>query len=292
MAQTTGPVGNYIGPMIKDVGIGCAYWAHKLASRREPAPIVRHQNIRLYKGMCPYHSAAAFIAPSAMVQGNVILGHNTSIMYHSTVRNFHTKVPTTIGDNSTILERVSFSGQIGVGHNSIIGIGTSLDSCSIGDGVYIGHCATICLGASIENGAIVAAGSVVGQDVRVGAGELWAGVPAVKVADVTDAQANEVAILVKEACVGGKKHKKAVEDTYARNKEFTKEWFDHSMQMIEKQQTDISVPLPAGEIPIEAKPFLTPRVMTRVQATHSRSNYPVDRLAPWKVRGADTASNA
>lgn len=77
-----------------------------------------------------------------------------------------------------------------IGSNTIIGYDAVLcphaveghrvlfSSIRLGDNVTIGMKAIIMAGVTIEDGGIVAAGSVVTKDTRIRAGELWGGAPA------------------------------------------------------------------------------------------------------------------
>ena len=57
--------------------------------------------------------------------------------------------------------------------------------CEIKDNVLIGMGAIVMDGCLIESHSVVAAGSVVTQGTHIGEGELWAGVPAKKIKDVS-----------------------------------------------------------------------------------------------------------
>lgn len=276
--------------MIKDIGQRLTLMAHYLVSHRSPVPVVRHQNVRVYRNMMPWVQDCAFIAPNAMVMGNVVLGHDTVVFYHAIIRNFHTKESTNIGDHSAIMDRVSFLGQVKVGGHCYIGQGVTLDSCVVNDGAYIGAGAAICLGANIENGAMVAPGSVVEKDTRVPAGEIWAGVPAVKVGDVTPEQAHEVHHMVDDQVRIAKEHSHAIHDHEHATEELSKEWLDKAIEMMEAQQREMKVHT-SVEIPIEAKRFLQPRVHMRRPEMHMRMSYPVNRVAPWMPKFADQCAN-
>ena len=71
-----------------------------------------------------------------------------------------------------------------IGHDAVIfshvieGKRLELKAVRIGDGVTIGATAVVMAGVQIGDGAIVSAGSVVTKDSRIGAREVWGGMPA------------------------------------------------------------------------------------------------------------------
>ncbi|KAG5486423.1 hypothetical protein LSCM4_07351 [Leishmania orientalis] len=280
----------YLGYMLKDVGSRLSMISHYMQTKRHPYPMMRHQNIRAYRGMLPWTQDAGFIAPSAFVVGNVVLGHDTVIFYHSVLRNYHTKTATILGDHTAVMDRATLMGQIRVGNNTYIGAGATLDCCEVNDNVYIGPGASIALGAVIENNAIVAAGSAVPKDSRVYAAELWAGNPAQKVADVTPAQSSEVEHLVHDQVQVGKSHYRAILDHVEHTKELDVNWLKEAVAMMEAQQQQMSIKLPM-EIPLEARRFLQPRVHMRRPEMHMRMSYPVNRTAPWMPKSGDQTAN-
>lgn len=280
----------YIGYLLKDVGSRLGIMSHFMRSGRQMYPVMRHQNIRAYRGMLPYTQEACFIAPSAYVCGNVTLGHDACIFYHTVVRNYHVKVPTVIGDHSVVMDRVTLIGQVRIGQGSYIGIGASLDCCEVHDNVYIGAGASIALGAVVENNAIVAPGAAVPKDARVYSGELWAGNPAQKVADVTPEQAEEIHHMTHHQVHVAKAHVKAIHDHLEETKELDGEWLKNAVAMIEQQQKDVALKL-SVEVPLEARRFLEPRVHMRRPEMHMRMSYPVNRIAPWMPRAADQVGN-
>jgi len=280
-----------VGLLIKDVGGRIALAGHWLSTHRHPYPVIRHQNVRVYRSMMPWVQDAGFIAPNALVMGNVVLGHDTVIFYHAVIRNFHTKNATRIGDHSAIMDRVSFLGQVEVGSNVYVGPGATLDCCYVHNNAYIGAGACIALGAIVEDGAIVAAGSVVNKDVRIPAGELWAGVPAEKISDVTSEQAAEIQHQVHHQVEVAKAHGQAIHDHVHETEELSREWLQKTIELMEAQQQAVKVHT-SVEIPVEAKRFLEPRVYQRRPEMHMRMSYPVNRMAPWMGKFADQCANA
>jgi carbonic anhydrase/acetyltransferase-like protein (isoleucine patch superfamily) len=290
MAHIINYVPTYCGLMLKDVASRLVYLAHIATTHRLQDPVMRHMNVKTYRNMVPMTSDAGFIAPSACITGNVVLGADTCVFYHSCIRNFNTLTATFVGDSSVIMDRVTLMGQVKVGAHSYIGPGTSLDCCEIHDNVYIGAGATICLGAIVENGAIVAAGSVVPKDVRVPAGELWAGSDAEKVGDVTAEQAHDVAHILEEQLHTAQSHRAAIKAQMDETQDLNLEWFKKVMVEMEAQEKQVSTPLSA-DYPVEARRFLTPRVLIRRPDLHARSSMPVNRTAPWMPKTADQGGN-
>lgn len=291
MASVVPSTPAFIGFMLKDVGGRLAMISHNLKTTRFAYPVCRHQNVKAFRCMVPWTQDAAFIAPNAMVMGNVALGHDTAVFYHACIRNLHTRDPTRIGDHSVIMERVSFLGQVKVGHNTLIAAGATLDCCQIHDNVYIGPGASIALGAVVENGAIVAAGSVVDKDVRIPAGELWAGAPAEKIADVTPAQMSELKHMIHFQIKVAKEHLHAIHDHVHATEELSSEWLNNVVQQLEAQQQQVKVHT-SVDFPVEAKRFMEPRVYQRRPEMHMRMSYPVNRIAPWMPRSPDAVANA
>ncbi|CBH11376.1 Bacterial transferase hexapeptide (six repeats), putative [Trypanosoma equiperdum] len=284
-------VAPYFAFMLKDIGARLAIMSHYLKTKRHMYPVTRHQNVRAYRGMLPWTQDSAFIAPTAFVSGNVSLGHDTCIFYHTVIRNYNIRDETAIGDHTVVMDRVSFLGQVRVGGGVYIGPGSTLDCCTVGDNAYIGAGASIALGAVVENNAIIAAGSHVPKDTHVYAYELWAGNPAQKVEEVSPDQVAEVASIVHDQIAVGKAHAHAIHEHMHHTAELDAEWLHHALEAMEKQQQQMALKLPV-DIPLEAKRFLTPRVHMRRPEMHMRMSYPVNRIAPWMPKVADQTANA
>ena len=73
-----------------------------------------------------------------------------------------------------------------IGADVTIGHAAVIHGCTLEDRCLISMSATILDGAVVEEGAMVAAGALVAPGKRVKAGELWAGVPARRVREITD----------------------------------------------------------------------------------------------------------
>ena len=133
-----------------------------------------------YKGKTPTIDHNAFIAPTAVVIGDVTIKAGASIWYGSVLRGDMEPIvigeDTNIQDNCTVHTDEGFPTVIGsrvtVGHNAVI------HGCTIENKVLVGIGALVLSGSVVETEAVVAAGAIVREGQRVGARHLVAGIPA------------------------------------------------------------------------------------------------------------------
>lgn len=129
-----------------------------------------------------------FIADSASVLGNVILGDNVGIWYNVTIRGDINSI--TIGDNSNIQDgsvvHIGYKEPVIVGKNVTVGHNVTLHGCIVHDNCLIGMGAILLNGSVVEENAIVAAGSIVPQGKIVKSGTLFMGSPAKYIRDLTE----------------------------------------------------------------------------------------------------------
>ena len=133
-----------------------------------------------YRGKTPRVAASAFVAPTAVLVGDVVVGEEASIWFGVVVRADYGAVRigarTAIEDNVVI--HATNDRTTVVGNDVTIGHGAVLDDCTIADGVLIGSNAVVLNGAVIGTHSVVAAGSVVTVDEHVPGGVVAAGAPA------------------------------------------------------------------------------------------------------------------
>jgi len=138
---------------------------------------------------------SAWIAPGAVVTGDVSLGPRSSVWFNTVIRGDTAAVSigadTNVQDNSTVHVDADFPAVIGarvtVGHRAII------HGCVIEDDCLIGMGSVILSGAKIGRGSLVGAASLVREGQEIPAGSLVVGAPARVAGQVGDAHRQAIA---------------------------------------------------------------------------------------------------
>ena len=145
-------------------------------------------------GKVPRDEGAAFVAPNATVQGDVILKAGSTVWYGAVLRGDDGQL--IIGENSNVQDNaVLHTGpglDVTVGRGTSVGHGAVVHGCTVGDGCLIGMHATILNGAVIGDGCLIAAGALVPENMQVPAGSLVIGIPGKVVRPVSAAQADAI----------------------------------------------------------------------------------------------------
>ena len=131
-------------------------------------------------GRVPETSGALFVAPTASVMGDVVLGRDSSVFYGAVLRGdinvIRVGEGTNIQDNAVVHLADDFGAHIGawctIGHGAIV------HACTVGDECLIGMGATVLDGAVIGARSIVGANSLVAQRFTCPPGSLVYGSPA------------------------------------------------------------------------------------------------------------------
>lgn len=137
--------------------------------------------IQTILGKAPVIGEHTFIAPTAAVVGDVVIGKGSSVWYSAVVRGDVNKI--IIGDNVSVQDGccLHVSGGdafIEIGSDVTIGHNATLHGCKIHDKVLIGMGSTLLDNVVVETGSVVAAGALVLAKTHIPKGELWGGVPA------------------------------------------------------------------------------------------------------------------
>jgi carbonic anhydrase/acetyltransferase-like protein (isoleucine patch superfamily) len=135
-----------------------------------------------YDGIWPRIHPSAFVAPTAVVIGNVTIEEEASVWFGAVIRGddpeFEIRVGARASVQDNVVLHVSRQGPTVIGSDVTIGHGAILESCVVGDGALIGMNAVVLQRATVGAQALVAAGAVVGSGSEVPPRTLAAGTPA------------------------------------------------------------------------------------------------------------------
>ena len=155
--------------------------------------------IKEVRGHTPQIGEDTFLAETAVVVGDVTIGHDCSIWYNAVLRGDVNKI--TIGDRTNIQDGVvihtlydgskhpsqtHIGSDVSIAHNAVIHGAIIEDNCLIGMG------STILDNAVVPSGCIIAANALVLSNSKLEPNSVYAGIPAKKVKEVTPEQREEI----------------------------------------------------------------------------------------------------
>ncbi len=140
------------------------------------------------QGKEPQWGEDCFIAENATIVGEVTMGVQCSIWFGAVVRGDVNFIR--MGDRVNVQDGAvihctyqkcgtTIGSDVSIGHNAIV------HGCTLHDFVLIGMGAIVMDNAVVHSNSIIAAGAVVLENTVIGEGEVWAGVPARKVKDIS-----------------------------------------------------------------------------------------------------------
>lgn len=147
--------------------------------------------IRTLRGVTPQVSESAFLAETATLIGDVMIGENSSVWYGAVLRGDVGGIR--IGKNSNIQDlamvHCTYERSQTVVHDEVtVGHGAVIHGCEIKDRCLIGMNAVVLDNAVVGPDVVVAAGAVVLEGMILESGFIYAGIPAKKVKALTPEQ--------------------------------------------------------------------------------------------------------
>ena len=144
--------------------------------------------IKNFKDKSPKWGRNCYFSENATLIGDITMGDDCSVWFSAVIRADVDGVRmgnrVNVQDNACIHQAggkpVVLEDDVTLGHGAIV------HACTVRKGALIGMNAVVLDGAEVGEGAVVAAGAVVLGNTKVGAHEIWAGVPAKKMNKATD----------------------------------------------------------------------------------------------------------
>ena len=145
--------------------------------------------IRSYQGKTPVVPDSCYVDLSAQVNGDVVLGENSSVWMNAVLRGDVNSIR--VGANSNVQDCAVLHGMryvypVTIGDWVTIGHNATVHGCTVEDACLIGIGARVLNDCRIGTGSIIAAGAVVPEHTVVPPRTLWAGVPAKMRRELTD----------------------------------------------------------------------------------------------------------
>lgn len=144
--------------------------------------------IKECRGINPTIDPSSWLAENSTIVGDTKIGKDCSVWFNAVIRGDVNTIR--IGDLVNIQDgavlhctyqktKLEIGNCVSIGHNALV------HGAKIHDYVLIGMGSIVMDNCEIESGSIIAAGAVLLENTHVKKGELWAGVPAKKVKDIS-----------------------------------------------------------------------------------------------------------
>lgn len=148
-----------------------------------------------WEGTWPTIADDAFIAPGAVVIGNVTVGSQSSIWFQTVVRG--DIAPITIGERSSVQDctvvHVNMDAPTVIGNDVTVGHSALVHGTTVHNGVLVGMGAILMSYSEIGAGAVIAAGALIPERVTVPENAVMVGMPAKQRSELDEKQAQHLA---------------------------------------------------------------------------------------------------
>lgn len=153
-----------------------------------------------YKDKVPRVALSAFIAPNAIIIGDVEIGENSSVWFGCVIRCEENRI--VIGENTNVQDLTTIHTDhccnVIIGDNVTVGHNVVLHGCEIGNNVLIGMGSIIMNGSKISDNVLIGAGSLVTQNTYIPSNSLVFGRPARVIRNLTQDEIEKIKISAKE----------------------------------------------------------------------------------------------
>ena len=150
-----------------------------------------------YKGVTPTIHPSAWIAPGAVIIGDVHIGAESNVWFGCVIRGDVMSIR--IGERTNIQDGsvVHVTRKIGptvIGSGVTVGHKALIHAATIEDGSFVGMGSVVLDFAVIETGGFLAAGGILTPRKRIPKGQMWAGNPAKYLRDLKQEEADYIPV--------------------------------------------------------------------------------------------------
>jgi gamma-carbonic anhydrase len=168
-----------------------------------------------FQGVWPTIAGDVFIAPGAMIIGNVTIREGASIWYNAVVRGDVAPIVigqrTNIQDNCTL--HVDADAPLTIGDDCTVGHGAVVHGATIEHHVLIGMQAAVLSHARVDSNTIIGACALVAEHKHIPGGVLAIGVPARVARPLTAAESEHIITSADGYAERGRLHKASIAST-------------------------------------------------------------------------------
>ncbi len=143
-------------------------------------------------GVTPRIAAGAWVAPTAVVIGDVHIGAGASVWFHCVLRGDTNRIRvgarSNIQDGSILHVNPGEGMECLIGEDETVGHMAIVHAAKLADRAFVAMAAVVLDGAEIASGGVLAAGAVLTPGKRIGPNEMWAGTPAKLVRELSETE--------------------------------------------------------------------------------------------------------
>jgi len=165
-----------------------------------------------YNGIWPTIAEDVFIAPGAMVIGNVTIHEGGSIWYNAVVRGDSAPIVigrrTNVQDNCTL--HVDADAPLTIGEECTLGHGAIVHGATVGNHVLVGMNAAVLSHAQVGSNTIIGACALVGERKSMPQGVLAVGVPAKVMRNLSEAEQENIVNSAAGYCERASTHRESL----------------------------------------------------------------------------------
>ena len=164
-----------------------------------------------YKGVWPTIAQDVFIAPGAMIIGNVTIQEGASVWYNAVIRGDSSSIVigrrSNIQDNCTL--HVDADAPLVIGEECTIGHNAIVHGATLGNHVLVGMNAVVLSHAEVGSETIIGACALVAEHKQIPGGVLVVGIPAQVKRNLTGAEHEQLITSFSNYCEKAIEYKKS-----------------------------------------------------------------------------------
>jgi carbonic anhydrase/acetyltransferase-like protein (isoleucine patch superfamily) len=148
-----------------------------------------------FKNKLPLIGTNVFVADTAVIIGDVVIGDESSVWFNAVIRgdvNFIRLGNKTNIQDGCVLHVTNGKYPLIIGSNVTIGHNATVHGCTLKDNLLIGMGAVVLDNSIVNSNSIVGAGSVIKENFTVPEGVLAAGVPAKIIRDLNETEIQKI----------------------------------------------------------------------------------------------------